>query len=55
MTRRVITATPEISVEDAIRLMVRHGVSGLPVVDGRPTADMASDHYFVLAVFELPQ
>src|SRR5690349_249114 len=37
MTRNVITATPETSIEDAIRLMTRHRVSGLPVLDGKGT------------------
>jgi CBS domain-containing protein len=34
MTRRVTTARPEMSVQDAARLMVTNRVSGLPVVDG---------------------
>jgi CBS domain-containing protein len=33
MTREVVTTGPEASLEDAARLMVRHRVSGLPVVD----------------------
>ena len=33
MTRDVITVVPETPVHDAARLMVDHGVSGLPVVD----------------------
>lgn len=33
MTRDVITVGPETPVHDAARLMVDHGVSGLPVVD----------------------
>ena len=33
MTKDVITATPELSVHKAARLMSDHGVSGLPVVD----------------------
>lgn len=34
MTAGVITATPDTELKDAARLMVRHRVSGLPVVDG---------------------
>ena len=35
MTRDTITVAPATSVRDAARLMVDHGVSGLPVVDDR--------------------
>lgn len=34
MTRRIVTIAPEAPVEEAARLMLRHRVSGLPVVDG---------------------
>ncbi|MDA8216758.1 MAG: CBS domain-containing protein [Dehalococcoidales bacterium] len=33
MIREVMTARPEMSVEDALRLMVERHISGLPVVD----------------------
>lgn len=33
MQREVITVTPETRVEEALRLMARHRISGLPVVD----------------------
>ena len=33
MTRGVITASPATPISEAARLMVQHGVSGLPVVD----------------------
>jgi CBS domain-containing protein len=33
MTRDVITVVPQTSIHEAARLMVDHGVSGLPVVD----------------------
>jgi acetoin utilization protein AcuB len=33
MTKEVITATPDMPVEDAARLMVTHKIGGLPVVD----------------------
>ena len=38
MQREVITVTPETRVEDALRLMARHHISGLPVVDATGTA-----------------
>ena len=33
MSRRVITVTPETTIEEAIRLMLDHRISGLPVVE----------------------
>jgi CBS domain-containing protein len=38
MTRDVVCVGPDESAEDALRLLVEHGISGLPVVDaaGRP-------------------
>ena len=33
MLRQVITATPEMAVDDAVNLMISHRISGLPVVD----------------------
>jgi CBS domain-containing protein len=38
MQREVITVTPETRVEDALHLMARHRISGLPVVDGTGVA-----------------
>lgn len=35
MTREVVSAAPDMKVEDAARLMVRRGLSGLPVLDER--------------------
>jgi hypothetical protein len=34
MTSRVVTATPEMTVQDAAKLMINNRVSGLPIVDG---------------------
>ena len=34
MTRNVVTVGPEMPLADAIRLMLKHRISGLPVVDG---------------------
>jgi CBS domain-containing protein len=33
MSRDIVTATPDMALKDALELMVRHGVSGLPVVN----------------------
>lgn len=33
MTEEVITVKPETSVEDAAKILSKHGISGLPVVD----------------------
>jgi CBS domain-containing protein len=33
MTRRVITVRPDTTVQEAARLMVTNGISGLPVID----------------------
>jgi len=34
MTERVITVTPEASIADATRLLLKHRIGGLPVVQG---------------------
>lgn len=34
MTKRVVTVTPETSVADATRLLLKHRIGGLPVVRG---------------------
>jgi CBS domain-containing protein len=33
MTHRLVTVTPETPIEEAVRLMLKHRVSGLPVID----------------------
>jgi CBS domain-containing protein len=33
MTRRLVTVTPETPIEEAVRLMLEHRISGLPVTD----------------------
>jgi CBS domain-containing protein len=37
MTRHVITVAPDASILEALRLMLQHGISGLPVVDKNGT------------------
>jgi CBS domain-containing protein len=34
MARHIVTATPEMTVQDVAKLMINHGISGIPVVDG---------------------
>ena len=33
MTSKVVTATPQTTVQDAAKLMINNGISGLPIVD----------------------
>ena len=35
MTRRVISIRPEATVDEAIRLLLKHNISGAPVIDAR--------------------
>ncbi len=35
MTRRVISVAPDARIEEAISLMLKHHISGLPVIDGK--------------------
>ena len=34
MTKDVVTATPEMTVQDVAKLMINHRISGIPIVDG---------------------
>ena len=34
MTRDVVTATPEMTVQDVAKLMINHRISGIPIVEG---------------------
>lgn len=34
MTTRVVTFSPDLDLRQAIRILLRHGISGAPVVDG---------------------
>ncbi|MCS6848265.1 MAG: CBS domain-containing protein, partial [Anaerolineae bacterium] len=34
MTENVVTVTPQTSLRDAAKLMIKHKISGLPVMDG---------------------
>ena len=48
MTREVISVTPETSIHQAARMMVSHGVSGLPVVDHGRLVGIISDGDLIL-------
>ncbi len=43
MTRNVITLTPDHSIRHAARIMLEHGVSGLPVMDAGQLVGMLSE------------
>jgi CBS domain-containing protein len=43
MTRDVIVATPEMRVIEVARLMVRHHLSGLPVMDGNRLVGLVTE------------
>ena len=34
MTKDVVTATPEMTVQDVAKLMINHRISGIPIVEG---------------------
>jgi CBS domain-containing protein len=42
MTKRVITASPEDSVEDVVGLMVRHDVNRIPIIEGGKVVGVVS-------------
>ena len=35
MTRKVISTSPGAKISEAVKLMLKHGISGLPVIDGK--------------------
>ena len=43
MTRRVIAILPEASISDAVKLMLKNQISGLPVIDDKRKADRYSN------------
>ncbi|PYM13455.1 MAG: phosphoribulokinase [Candidatus Rokuibacteriota bacterium] len=48
MTREVVTVGPETTIQRAARLMVQHGVSGLPVVEHGQLVGFISDGDLIL-------
>lgn len=51
MTRDPVTVTPEITVREAAGLLRRHGIGGLPVVEGGRVAGMITESD-ILALLE---
>jgi CBS domain-containing protein len=51
MTSPVITIAPKASIEEALELMLRHHVSGLPVVDGASQLRGLITEYDVLQLY----
>lgn len=43
MTREVITATKETTVEETVKLLTENNISGLPVVEGKKVVGMVSE------------
>lgn len=50
MTPEMVTVRPDASIEEAIELLVRHQISGLPVVDGDGQLVGVISEYALLAV-----
>ena len=48
MTERVITIAPSASLKEAARLMLEHGISGLPVVEEGRVVGVLSDRDFLV-------
>jgi CBS domain-containing protein len=55
MTTNVVTVTPESTMRDAAGLILRHGVSGLPVTNGRRQVVGVLSEYDLLQVLESPE
>jgi len=57
MTENVVTVTPQTALREAAKLMIRHKVSGLPVVDGAELVGIIteSDIFRALMSEEEPQ
>ncbi|MFC1466357.1 MAG: CBS domain-containing protein [Candidatus Brachytrichaceae bacterium NZ_4S206] len=57
MTENVVTVTPQTSLRDAAKLMIKHKVSGLPVMDGSELVGIIteSDIFRAIMVEEQPE
>jgi CBS domain-containing protein len=57
MTRTVVTATPDTTFQELVDLMVRYGISGLPVLDalGRPIGMVSEADLVARAAFGTAQ
>ena len=47
MTRQVISIEPDAPIQKAIRLLLQHGISGLPVVDGTKLVGVVTEGDFL--------
>jgi CBS domain-containing protein len=55
MTTMVVTVTPEATLREAASLILRHGVSGLPVVDDKDQLVGVLSEWDLLEVLESPE
>lgn len=55
MTTNVVTVMPEATLRDAASLILRHGVSGLPVVDDKDQLVGVLSEWDLLEVLESPE
>jgi CBS domain-containing protein len=55
MTTNVVTVTPEATLREAAGLILRHGVSGLPVVDDQDQLVGVLSEWDLLEVLESPE
>jgi CBS domain-containing protein len=55
MTTMVVTVTPEATLREAASLILRHGVSGLPVVDEKDQLVGVLSEWDLLEVLESPE
>ena len=55
MTEDVITAAPEMSVEDVSQLLVKQGISGMPVVDREGQAVGIFSETGIIGLHRLPR
>jgi CBS domain-containing protein len=55
MTTNVVTVTPKATLRDAASLILRHGISGLPVVDDQDQLVGVLSEWDLLEVLESPE
>ncbi|MET1124001.1 MAG: CBS domain-containing protein [Archaeoglobaceae archaeon] len=52
MNSPVISVEPETSIKDAVRLMIEHGISQIPVSEGGKVVGLVTENRIVRAIFE---
>lgn len=56
MTEHLVTVSPDASASDAVALMLRHGISGMPVVDAnRKLLGVVSEYDLLECFLEQPE